>query len=76
MAIGTDGFPVVDIVKKAISERIEKIAEEEYAEALKRIEQRRPEAVAGVVIAVEKHMSYERIGSTVRIELQDKTNQT
>jgi len=71
MAINTDNFPVVKIVKEAIGKRIEEIAKEEFQEAVKRIEKRQPEAVAGVLIAVEKYMSYEKFGQTVRIEFQD-----
>jgi acyl-CoA reductase-like NAD-dependent aldehyde dehydrogenase len=69
MAI-SENIPLEQIVKDAINKRVEEIAEEEYEDARKRIEERKPEAIAGVVLAVERYLSMERIGPALRIEIK------
>lgn len=61
------------IIKEAVDSRVKEIADEEFANALKRIEERRDEVVTGTVLAIEKYVSYERMGQTLRIEIKEKT---
>ena len=73
MSINND-FNLAEVVKRAINTRIKEIAEEEYTEAEKRIEKRRPEAIAGTVLEIEKYVSMERMGQTLRIEIKERNN--
>lgn len=59
-------------VKKAINERVAEIAEEEYKEALRRIEERRYEAITGVCLEAQRYVTFERMGQTLRIEIAER----
>lgn len=74
MALNTN-FDVLELIKTSINRRVAEIADEEFAEALKRIESRKPEAITGVVLDIEKYLTYERIGPTIRIELRERQTQ-
>lgn len=60
-----------EAIKQIINERIEKVAEEEYAEAVKRITERQKQVVAEVVISVAHLVSFEERGSEMRITVKN-----
>lgn len=70
----TENFDIVKITKEAIDERVKEIANEEFEEAVKRIESRRDEVVTGTVLRIQKFVSYEHLGNVLRIEIKEKTN--
>lgn len=69
----SEQFDIVKVTKEAINKRIKEIAEEEYEAAEVRIKERRHEAITGVCLAVERYVSFERMGQTLRIEIKDST---
>lgn len=65
---------IPEFIKYAIEKQIERITDEEFKEAEIRIKERRSEAVAQVMLWMEKRMSIEKIQDTYKfiIEIKDE----
>lgn len=63
---------VPEFIKRAITQEVEKATQEELTEAQKRIEKRKSEIVASVILDVNKYMTMETIGETIKFIIQIK----
>lgn len=63
---------IPDFIKLAIEKEINTIVQEELENAKEHIEKRKAEAVAKVMLNVEKYMSLERIGDTYKFIIEIK----
>jgi len=72
--MATTEVDLTKVIKEAIDARVAEVANEEFEEALKRIEKRRSEIVTGTVLAIESFISMERLGPTIRIEIKERVN--
>lgn len=71
-----DNFDIARVVRDAVDKRVKEIANEEFDKAVERIEERRDEVVTGTVLSIEKYVSFERMGQTLKIEIKEKSNPT
>ena len=58
-------------IQESINARLTEVADEEFEKAKKCIEARKAEIVTGVVLRVEKHLSFERLGESIRIDINN-----
>lgn len=63
---------IPEFIKRAISNEIEKVVQEEFEEAKKRIEKRKIEVVSHVMLSVNKYMSMEKLQDTYKFVIEIK----
>ena len=63
---------VPEFVKRAIENEVEKATQEELTEAQRRIEKRKAEIVASVMLTVQKRMTIETLGETIKFVIEIK----
>lgn len=59
-----------EFLQKVIAREIEYAIDEELKEAQKRIEKRRPEIIASVILRVHKNVQYEMVGQKLIIQVE------
>lgn len=59
-----------DFIAQVIKELVEKATIEEFAEAQTRIEKRKAEIVATVMLSIHKHMTLEKFGEHITITVK------
>ena len=64
------GIP--NFIIEAMRHSMGRAVDEEMEKAKKRIEERREEIYAGAILRAEKHLSIERMGDTIRIEIKTR----
>ena len=65
---------IPEFIKKAIKAEIEKAIEQELTEAQKRIEKRKTEIVAYVMLDIQKYMKVNTIGEDITFTIKLKDN--
>ena len=60
-------------MKSAINSEIERVTAEELEESKKRIDKRKSEIIAGVILYVEKRMQVQTLGENVVITIINKS---
>lgn len=63
---------IPEFVKSAIKKEVEKATEEELTEAQKRIEKRKVEIVASVMLEVNRYMKFNTMGEDITFTIQIK----
>ena len=63
---------IPDFIKSAIEKEVGLATQEELTEAQKRIEKRKNEIVASVMLAVNRHMKMETLGENITFTIQIK----
>ena len=63
---------IPEFIKKAIEREIEKATQEELSEAQKRIEKRKNEIVASVMLSINRYMKMNSIGEDISFTIQIK----
>lgn len=69
--IQIDKGDAISFIQGAIVEQIEKAIEEEFEKTKKRIDERKSEIIAGVLLRVQKMYSVERIGETIIFTIRE-----
>ncbi len=73
MAINNDQEKIIpEFIKRAISGEVEKAVQEELTEAQKRIEKRKVEIVAQVMLSVNKYMTMESFQENYKFTIEIK----
>jgi hypothetical protein len=63
-----------EFLKSAMNKHIELAIEEEIEEAKKRIDKRKSEIIAGVILHVQRQVEYETLGDRLIITVKDDRN--
>ena len=69
----TRGIP--EFLKHAIDIEVQKITNEEINKAIEKINQKRSQIITGVLLHVQKEVSFESMGNTLKVIVQIKENE-
>lgn len=61
-----------EFITQAINDKVKKVAEEEFELAKKRLDERKSEIIAGVVLYVQREMSVEQMGQNLIITIRQE----
>jgi hypothetical protein len=67
------GDNLLEFIKKAIQQEVERVTEEELAAVKERIERRKAEVIASVVLYVQQEVSFRSLGRELVITVRKET---